>query len=55
MKYQLLKPILNFKEGTVVETDQINGYLGNIAWDGWEIPLSIIERNKDWFMPILGT
>ena len=49
IKYKLLKDILNFKAGTVLWTDEVNGHLGRIEWDGWEIPLFIIEAHQDYF------
>lgn len=49
IKYRLLKDILNFKAGTILWTDEVNGHLGRIEWDGWEIPIFIMDRNPTWF------
>ena len=54
IKYKLLKDILNFKAGTVLWTDEVNGHLGRIEWDGWEIPLFIIEAHQDYYEKLSG-
>ena len=46
MKYKLLKDILEFKAGTVVEVEGDYIHLGYAEY-GWDIPLFIVERNKD--------
>ena len=52
-KFKLLRDILEFKAGTIVEVEGDYIHLGYGDW-GWEIPLFIVKRNPEWFEPILG-
>jgi len=49
MKYRLLKNILDFKAGTIHKVKDGNLRLGVLEWNGWEIPLFIVESHPETF------
>ena len=51
-RFKLLKDILDYKAGYIMQVEKDMGILG---FDKeWAIPLFIIEKNPKWFEPILG-
>lgn len=50
--FKLKRDILDYEVGYQLWADDFNGHLGELPW-GWEIPLEIIEKEKEWFEEIL--